>query len=77
MALKYSDTNSVGSKLLSSDCHANGSELTGSVGELERSGDGITSVDGGGITLVDGAVVTLVDGGAVTLVEMAVNGEVD
>ena len=77
MALKYSDTNSAGWKLLSSECHANGSELTGSIGELERSGDGVTSVDRGGVTLVDGAGVSLVDSGSVTLVEMAVNGEVD
>ena len=64
MALEYSDTDSAesdGSESLSSERHANGSELTGSVGELEGSGDGVTSVDGGGVTLV----------------EMALNGEVD
>lgn len=45
------------------------SELTGSVGELEGSCDGVTSVDGGSVTLVDGR--------GVTLVEMALNNEVD
>ena len=72
MALKYSDTDSAGSdasESLSSERHANGSELTGSVGELEGSGDGVTSVDGGGVTLVDGGSVTSVDGGGVTLVD--------
>jgi len=80
VALKYSDTDSAGSdgsESLSSERHANGSELTGSVGELEGSGDGVASVDGGGVTLVDGGSVTSVDGGGVTLVEIALNDQVD
>lgn len=80
MALKYSDTDSAGSngsESLSSERHANGSELTGSVGELDGSGDGVTSVDGGGVTLVDRGSVTSLDCGGVTLVEMALNGEVN
>lgn len=80
MALKYSDTDSAGSngsESLSSKRHANGSELTGSVGELDGSGDGVTSVDGGGVTLVDRGSVTSLDRGGVTLVEMALNGEVN
>ena len=74
MALKYSDTDSSGSRSLSSDCDENGS---GSIGELDRSGDDATSVDGGVVTLVDGAGLTLVDGGGgvssleVTLVVIA------
>ena len=68
-ALKYSDSDSSGSKSLSSEHHANESELTGSVGELEGSGDGVTSADGGSVTLVDGGSVTSVDGGSVTSVD--------